>query len=388
MTKTGSNNIGLLWLALIHSGQQDTGKKGANMDIPKTMKAAVLFDYGDLRVTQKPVPTLSQGEVLVKVDSVAICGSDPGIIAKGWQGRTPLGDFIPGHEFTGQVVAISDDVTELKIGDRVAVEPHKGCGRCMNCLRGLYTTCLNYGKPETGHRHYGFISNGGYAEYAACHVNTLHWLPESINMEEGALLTTVATVLYGYERIGWVRPGETVVVTGPGSIGLISAQLAKLSGAGRVILTGTREERLAMGRQMGADHTLNINEVDVVKAIMELTDGIGADMVVECTGRPGPAAEALDMVRKNGRISYNGVYHEPATISINKIVQWNLLITGPKAEGMWNLERAIPLMADGRLNLKPLITHCFSLDDINEAFDTFTGDVGGAITVIVKPHRN
>ena len=355
------------------------------MDIPTTMKAAVLFNYGDLRVTQKPVPVAGVGEVLVKVDSIAICGSDPAIIARGWQNHPPLGEFIPGHEFTGTVAAIAPDVTELRVGDRVAVEPHKGCGRCVNCLRGLYTTCLNYGKPEKGHRHYGFCSNGGYAEYAVCHVNTLHKLPESISLEEGALLTTAGTVMYGYERIGWMRPGDTVVVTGPGAIGLISAQVAKILGAGRVILTGTREDRLAVGRELGADVTLNIKDVNVREEIMKLTDGIGADLVVECTGQPGPAAEALEIVRKNGRICYNGIYHEPVTLQLNKVVQWNLLIAGPKAEGLWNLERAIPLMADGRLKMKPLITHTFCLDDINEAFDTFTGRVGGAIKVIVKP---
>jgi L-iditol 2-dehydrogenase len=355
------------------------------MSIPKTMKAAVLFNFGDLRVTEVPVPALGAGEALIKVHSVAICGSDPAIISKGWKGYPKLGEFIPGHEFTGTVVALAPDVTEFKERDRVAVEPHKGCGRCENCLRGLYTTCLNYGNYEKGHRHYGFSTNGAYAEYAACHINTLHKIPESIAFEEGAVLTGAGTVLYGYERIGWIKPGETVVVTGPGAIGLISAHVAKILGAGRVILTGTREDRLAIGRQMGVDLTLNAKEVDVVQKIMELTDGIGADMVVECSGQPGPAAEALEIVRKNGRISYNGIYHEKVTLQLDKIVQWNLLITGPKAEGMLNLERAIPLMADGRMNLKPLITHTFCLDDINEAFDTFTGRVGGAIKVIIQP---
>ncbi len=191
--------------------------------------------------------------------------------------------------------------------------------------------------------------------------------------------------MYGYERVGGVRPGETVVVTGPGAVGLISTHIAKILGAGRVILTGTREDRLAVGRELGADITLNIHEVDAREVIMDLTEGIGADLVVECAGKPVPAAEALEIVRKNGRISYNGIYHEPVTLPLNKIVQWNLLITGPKAEGMWNLERAVPLMADGRLNLKPLITHRFPLDEISTAFDTFTKRVGGAIKVIVKP---
>lgn len=355
------------------------------MDIPKKMKAAVLFDYGDLRVTEVDVPALGMGDVLVKVNSVAICGSDPAIVAKGWKGYSKLGEFIPGHEFTGTVVALAPDVDEFSIGDRVAVEPHKGCGRCENCLRGYYTTCLNYGNFEKGHRHFGFSSNGAYAEYAACFVTQLHKIPDSVSFEEGALLTGVGTVLYGYDRIGWIRPGETVVVTGPGAIGLMSAHIAKVLGAGRVILTGTREQRLAVGREMGVDITLNVREVNAVEKIMQLTNGIGADMVVECTGQPGPAAEAMEIIRKNGRISFNGIYHEPVTLQLDKIVQWNLLITGPKAEGQLNLRRAIPLMADGRINLKPLITHTFSLDDINSAFETFTGRVGGAIKVIVKP---
>ena len=165
----------------------------------------------------------------------------------------------------------------------------------------------------------------------------------------------------------------------------MSAHLAKVLGAGRVILTGTREERLAVGREMGVDITINVREENAVEKVMQLTDGIGADMVVECTGAAAPAAEVLDMIRKNGRISFNGIYHDPVTLQLDKIVQWNLLITGPKAEGQLSLKRAIPLMADGRINLNPLITHTFSLDEINTAFDTFTGRVGGAIKVIVKP---
>lgn len=353
--------------------------------MPKTMKAAVLFDYGDLRVAEMPVPEIGPGEVLVKVDSCAICGSDPGVIARGWEGLTPVGNFIPGHEFAGTVVAVAPDVTRLKVGDRVAGEPHKGCGRCENCLRGLYTTCLNYGKLALGHRHMGFISNGAFAEYAACHDSTLHKLPENVSFEEGAVLTIAGTAMYGYERAGWVHPGETVVVMGPGALGLVATQLARLMGAGRVILTGTREDRLSIGRKMGADVTLNVRETDPVAAVMELTGGVGADMVVECSGQPAAAAQAFELVRKNGRLSMNGVYHEPVTVPLNKIVQWNLRITGPKAEGGWAMERAIPLLADGRLDLKPLITHRFSLDDIQQAFATYTGRVGGAIKVIVKP---
>ncbi len=355
------------------------------MVTPGTMKAAVLHGYGDLRLTEVRVPVPGPGEALVRVRAVAICGSDPAIVARGWPNHPPLGEFIPGHEFTGTVEAVAPDVTEVEVGDRVAVEPHKGCGRCVNCLRGLYTTCLNYGRPEKGHRHYGFCSNGAYAEYAACHVNTLHLLPDSISFEEGTVLTTAGTVLYGYERIGGVRPGETVVITGPGAIGLLSAGLARILGAGRIILAGTRDDRLLVGRRMGADVTINVRTTPLREAVMELTGGIGADLVVECTGQAGPAAEALEIARKSGRISYNGIYHEPVTLQLNRIVQWNLEITGPKAEGMWCMERAVPLMADGRLSVAPLITHTFPLDEINRAFETFTNRVGGTIKVVIRP---
>lgn len=353
--------------------------------IPKAMRAAVLFGYGDLRVTERPVPPVGAGEVLIKVDSVAICGSDPAIIAGRWRGHPPLGEFVPGHEFTGTVAAVALDVTEVQVGDRVAVEPHKGCGRCVNCLRGLYTTCLNYGRPERGHRHYGFSSNGAYAEYAACHVNTLHHLPASISFEEGTLLTTAGTVLYGYERIGGVRPGETAVVIGPGAVGLLAAQVARILGAGRVILTGTREDRLAIGRRVGVDVTLHARDVDVVQAVMTLTGGLGADLVVECSGQAQAASEALEMAGKNGRVVYNGMYHEPVTLHLDRLVQSNLLVAGPKAEGSWSLQRAIPLAADGRLQLRPLITHTFSLVDIERAFETFTTRTDGALKVIIKP---
>ena len=355
------------------------------MDVPRTMKAAVLYGQGDLRVVERPVPTPGYGEALLRVEAIAICGSDPAIIAHGFPFQPPMGEYIPGHEFTGTVVRVAPDVSEVRVGDRVAIEPHKGCGRCENCIRGLYTTCLNYGKNEKGHRHYGWSSNGGYAEYAAIHVNSLHKLPDSVSFEEGTLLTTAGTVLYGYERLGWIKPGETVAVIGPGAIGILAAQMAKLLGAGRVILSGTRDERLRVGRQLGADVTLNVHQVNVTEAVLELTSGLGADVVVEASGNPEAAAQALEIVRKNGRLSFTGLYHQSVNLPLDKIVQGNLLVTAPKAEGMWNLERALPLLADCRLNVKPLVTHTFPLDEINAAFRTFVEREGGAIKVVVKP---
>lgn len=354
-------------------------------DIPKSMRAAVLFGESDLRVVDKPVPEPGPREVLIKVDSCAICGTDPKILAHGWPNHPPYGEFIPGHEYAGTVVRVGPGVTEWKVGDRVAVEPHKGCGICENCIRGLYTTCLNYGNLEKGHRHYGFTANGGYAQYAVNHINTLHGVPDNVDFESATLATTAGTVIYGLERAGWVRPGDFVVVSGPGPIGLMAVQVARACGAGAVVLSGTREERLAIGRQIGASHTVNVREQDLVEAVMELTDGKGADLVIECSGDPTAAATCIDITKKSGRISFLGIYSQPVTLALNNLVQKNIQAAGGKAEGNWALERGMPLIANGAIDVRPLITHVFDLEHIGEAMETFTKRLGGAIKVIVKP---
>ncbi len=354
------------------------------MKIPETMKAAVLFGPKDMRVVEKKVPKPGYQEVLLKVGACAICGTDPKILAHGWQNQPPFGEYIPGHEYGGTIVALGEGVMGFSEGDRVAIEPHKGCGVCANCLRGFYTVCYNYGNLSAGHRHYGFTANGGYAEYAVNHVNTLHCIPDTLNIEEATLITTAGTAMYGITRVGGIEPGETVVVAGPGPIGLMAVQLAKQTGAGKVILTGTREERLALGLQLGGDVSVNIKKEDVIKRVLELTQGIGADVVLECAGTSGSLTDAIEFTRKNGRISLLGIYSEPVPINAFKIAQWNITLAGSRAEGDRALSKVAPLMGDGRIKARPLITHTFPLDQINQGFQTFINRIGGAIKVVIK----
>jgi L-iditol 2-dehydrogenase len=354
------------------------------MKIPETMKAAVLFGPNDLRVVEKNVPKPGFQEVLLKVGACAICGTDPKILAHGWQNQPPFGEYIPGHEYGGTIVALGEGVVGFSEGDRVAIEPHKGCGVCANCLRGFYTVCYNYGNLSAGHRHYGFTANGGYAEYAVNHVNTLHCIPDTLNFEEATLITTAGTAMYGITRVGGIEPGETVVVAGPGPIGLMAVQLAKQTGAGRVILTGTREERLALGLQLGGDVSVNMKKEDVIKRVVELTQGIGADVVLECAGTSGSLTDAVEFTRKNGRIGLLGIYSEPVPINAFKVAQWNITLAGSRAEGDRALSKVAPLMGDGRIKARPLITHTFPLDQINQGFQTFINRIGGAIKVVIK----
>ncbi len=356
------------------------------MTLPKTMKAAVLFGKNDMRlVDDYAVPEPGPGEAVIKVAACAICGSDPKILAHGWPNHPPYGTFIFGHEYTGTITALGAGVTEFAIGDRVAVEPHKGCGVCNNCRDGLYNTCLNYGNAAKGHRHYGFSSNGGYAEYAVNHINSIYKIPDDMPLEKSTLITTAATSLYGIRRIGGIQAGETVVVSGPGAIGLMGVVMARLLGAGTIILTGTRAERLETGLKLGADIGINVSEESVVDRVMELTNGVGADAVLECAGTTQAAVDAVEYTKKNGRVAMVGIYKEPAPLNVNKIVQWNITVAGSKAEGERSMAQALSLLSRQAIDISPLVTHTFPLAEIHTAFETAEKRLEGAIKVVVKP---
>jgi len=348
------------------------------------MKAAVLFGPNDVRVVEREVPRPGPQEVLIKVRACAICGTDPKIFAHGWQGQPPYGEYIPGHEYAGEIAALGEGVVGFSVGDRVAIEPHKGCGVCANCLKGHYTVCFNYGNVAAGHRHYGFTVNGGYAEYAVNHVTTVHRIPETLDFEEATLITTAGTAMYGITRAGGVEPGETVMVAGPGPIGLMAVQIARAMGAARVIVTGTRDERLSLACELGADVGINVKKDSVVTRVKEMTEGLGADVVLECAGTASSLTDAICCARKNGRIALIGIYSEPVAVDAFRINQWNLTLAGSRAEGNRSLSKVAPLMGDGRIKARPLITHTFPLEEIDKAIRTFVQRTGGAIKVVVR----
>src|SRR5512136_165712 len=264
-----------------------------DLSIPKTMKAWVLDGPGELRLTEKPVPEPGPAEVLVRIDAVAICGTDVEILTKGlpaWvEGGLPFHkNYTPGHEYMGTVVKLGASVDEFKVGDRVAVEVHAGCGRCERCRMGMYTSCLNYGlnygDKNKGHRANGFTTDGGFAEYAVNHVNTLVRVPDDMSDEEATLIVTAGTAMYGLDVLGGLVAGEGLVVFGPGPIGLMSVAVGKALGAQPVILTGTRDSRLKMGIRLGADHVINVQKENPVEAVKRITRGKGVHYVMECSG--------------------------------------------------------------------------------------------------------
>jgi L-iditol 2-dehydrogenase len=363
--------------------------------IPKTMKAWVLDDPEQLRLVEKPVPEPGLAEVLVRIDAVSICGTDVEIITKGHpaliQGGLPFNkNFTPGHEYMGTIVKTGGREDEFKVGDRVAVEIHAGCGRCERCRMGMYTSCLNYGlnygEHNKGHRANGFTTDGGFAEYAVNHVNTLVHVPEGMSDEEATLIVTAGTAMYGLDVLGGLIAGESLVVTGPGPIGLMSVAVGKALGAQPVILTGTRDSRLDLGKKLGADHVINIRKENAVEVVKRITQGRGVHYVMECSGAPNSLNEAMDMVNRGGRICLAAFPGEAVPVEIAKIVRNNIYVFGIRGEGKSATHRAASLMAQKRFEAKLMHTHTFKLEEVPTAFKYFRERIEDAIKVVVKVH--
>jgi L-iditol 2-dehydrogenase len=370
-----------------------SGKTKKRLSIPKMMKAWVLDDPEQLRMVEKPVPQPGPAEVLVRIDAVAICGTDVEIITKGlpaWiEGGLPFNkNFTPGHEYMGTVAKLGAGVDEYAVGDRVAVEIHAGCGRCERCRMGMYTSCLNYGlnygENNKGHRANGFTTDGGFTEYAVNHINTLVHVPDEMSDEEATLIVTAGTAMYGLDVLGGLIAGESLVVTGPGPIGLMSVAVGKALGAEPVILTGTRDARLNLGKRLGADHTVNIQNENAVEAVKRITGGRGVHYVMECSGAPNALNEAMDMVNRGGRICLAAFPGQPVPVDLAKLVRNNIYVFGIRGEGNRATHRAAALMAQKRFEAKLMHTHTFTLNEVPTAFRYFRERIEDAIKVVVK----
>jgi L-iditol 2-dehydrogenase len=371
---------------------------GANeYRVPKTMKAWVLGDPEQLSLVEKPVPEPGPAEVLVRIDAVAICATDLEIVSHGppamIQGGLPFNKgFTPGHEYMGTVVKLGPNVDEFWPGERVTVEIHAGCGRCQRCRQGMYTSCLNYGKnygdQNKGHRANGFTTDGGFAEYAVNNINTLVPIPDSMSDEEATLVVTAGTAMYGLDVIGGLIAGESVVVTGPGPIGLMGVAVAKALGADPVILTGTRDGRLEMGKKLGADHVVNVRSEDAVEAVRRLTDGQGVHYVLECSGAPNALNEAAQMVNRGGRICLAAFPHEPVPVDVAHLVRNNIYVYGIRGEGQSATHRAAAFMAQKRFDATLIHTHTFPLEEVPTALRYARERIEDAIKVVVKMNHN
>lgn len=360
--------------------------------IPEVQKSWVLADPGELNLVEKPVPSPKQSEVLVRIDAIAVCGTDIEVIYNGppalVEGGLPFNkNWTPGHEYMGTIVALGPGVDEYSIGDRITVEIHAGCGQCKRCREGMYTSCHNYGKNygnvDKGHRANGFTTDGGFCEYAVNNINTLAHISDAISDAEATLVVTAGTSMYGFTELGGLVAGDSVVVTGPGPIGLLGVAVAKALGAKPVILTGTRDNRLEIGTRLGADYVLNVRNEDVVAKIKEYTNGIGADFVLECSGAANALNEAGQMVNRGGKICLAAFPHEDVPVDVMHLVANNIYVFGIRGEGKSGTHRAAALMEQKRFDATLIHTHTFDMGDLPEAIRYAKDRVEDAIKVVV-----
>lgn len=368
-------------------------KTAANMPVPERMRAWVLGNPGELHFTEKATPAPGRAEVLVRIDAVAICATDLDVIASGppamIQGGLPFNkNWTPGHEYMGTVAALGPGVDEFAIGDRVTVEIHAGCGQCKRCRMGMYTSCLNYGlnygDVNKGHRANGFTTDGGFADYAVNNINTMIKIGDDMSDEEATLVVTAGTAMYGLTELGGLVAGESVVVTGPGPIGLLGVAVAKALGASPVLLTGTREARLDKGLKLGADAVVNVTREDPVEAVRRVNGGRGVDYVLECSGAPDAVNQAARMLNRGGKICLAAFPHEAVPVDIGHIVRNNIYLYGIRGEGRSATHRAEAFMRQKRFDARLIHTHTFMLEDLPEALRYARDRVEDAIKVVVK----
>ena len=370
-------------------------KTSPDFPVPDQMRAWVLGEPGQLIFKEKATPVPKKAEVLVRVDAVAICATDLDVIYHGppamVEGGLPFNkNWTPGHEYMGTVMALGPGVDEFAIGQRVTVEIHAGCGQCKRCREGMYTSChnygLNYGEHDKGHRANGFTSDGGFAEYAINNINTMVAIPDAMSDEEATLVVTAGTAMYGLTELGGLVAGESVVVTGPGPIGLMAVAVAKALGAQPVILTGTRDNRLELGKRLGADAVVNIRkDGEVVEAVKKLNGGKGVDYVVECSAAANAVNEAVRMVNRGGKVCLAAFPHEGVVpVDVAHIVRNNIYLYGIRGEGKSATHRAEAFMKQKRFDATVIHTHTFALEDLPEAIRYAKDRVDDAIKVVVK----
>jgi L-iditol 2-dehydrogenase len=348
--------------------------------MPDSNLSAILMKTGDLRLEDRPIPEPGQNEVQIAVHSVGICGSDVHYLVNGC-----IGDFIVkqpmilGHESSGTVSKLGEGVTHLKVGDRVALEPGVPCRACTFCKTGRYNLCPDVQFLATPPVH------GNLARYHVHAADFCFKLPDHVSFEEGALLEPLSVGVHACRRAG-VTLGHTVLVCGAGPIGLVSLITAKAMGAAIVAVTDISESRLAVAKSMGADHVITIDpKLDSRAMAANITKVIMAnpDVTIECSGAEASLQTGIYATKSGGVLLLVGL--GPATVNVPIV---NAAVREVDIRGVFRYSNTYPtalaMIASGAVNVKPMITHHFKLEQALEAFETARTGAGGAIKVVIQ----
>jgi len=328
------------------------------------MKAIIKADgeAGSLKVAEVKKPEAGPGEVLVRVKAAGLCNSDVSILNNKYKGRTPVPiPLIMGHEGAGEIADTGSDVKGLDIGDRVAMEAISGCGSCYQCKSGFKNLCNNWS-------HIGITRSGVFAEYISVPASQVHKIADNVSFSQAAILEPLGLVVRSLEQS---RPmvGETVAILGPGSLGIMHAMAYRAAGAGKIIIIGTGKDkkRLEIARNLGADHTINIDEADYIKSVSDITGGRGADIVVECTNSPKATEMTFEIAAARGRIVLFGLYPKACFDQV-KLLRNKITVYGDVGQVSSQFMQAIRWLETGKIEAGKIITRTFSLDQAQDAF--------------------
>lgn len=359
----------------------------ASTEHQRSMQAAVWHGRHDIRVQDVPVPQKPPaGWVQIRVHWCGICGSDlheylAGPVFIPVDHPHPLtglkGQCTLGHEFSGEIAELGDGVTGYAVGERVTADACQHCGKCYYCTHGLYNICEKLAFT-------GLMNNGAFAEYVNVPAELLYKLPDDFPTEAGALIEPLAVGLHAVKKAGELV-GKTVVVVGAGTIGLCTIMCAKAAGAGRVIALEMSAARKAKAMEVGASLVIDPKECDAIAELKALTGGYGADVSFECIGNKNTAKLALDVIRKAGRCVMVGIFEEPSQFNFFELVATEKEVVGSLA---YNGEFAdvIRFIADGRIDVRPLITGRIALPDIvTHGFEELVHNKDANVKIIVRP---
>lgn len=350
----------------------------------RTMKAAIFVRPGRIELGEKPVPRAGAGEAVVRVTTTTICGTDVHIL----KGEYPVAPGrIIGHEPVGVIEELGAGVEGYRIGQRVVVGAVTPCGQCDPCLDGHQAQC---GGKAIGGWRFGNTIDGCQAEFVRVPhaMANLTPVPDGVTDEQVLMCPDIMSTGFAGAESGRIRIGDTVAVFAQGPIGLCATAGARLQGATRVIAVDGVPERLTMAQRMGADVTINYREQDPVARIMELTGGRGVDVAIEALGLQETFESCLRVLKPGGTLSSLGVYSGKLSLPLDAFAAGlgdHRIVTTLCPGGKDRMRRLLAVVASGRIDLKPLVTHRFRLEEIEKAYDIFANQRDSVLKVAITP---
>jgi len=343
------------------------------------VRVAMYYNNHDVRLEEQEIPKIGPGEVLIKIISSGICGSD----VMEWY-RIKKAPLVLGHEIAGDIVEVGEGVSDFKVGDRVTATHHVPCGRCEYCQRGQHSLCT-------------LISNtkyypGGFAEYVrvpSINVETrgVLKLPDSVSYDEGSFTEPLGCVVRGLRVMG-IEPARSLLVLGSGLSGQLVIRAAKAYGVGKIIATDLNDWRLQMAQRSGAEVTVNAGKEDVIERVLAETNGEGVDYVIPTAGAPVLFDQAMQTVRKGGTVLMYGIMTPGTKVEFDIFPFWKkqVKLVSTYAAAPRDLAEALELIRAGRVPVADMITHRLPLEETQKGFELVASG-GDSMKVIIEPQR-